>query len=58
MKEVENKDLTSVPGGYTIQPVVTGDIGPSYPPFPEVPEYPPEPMVPVPVTPIVDHMKY
>jgi hypothetical protein len=57
MKEVEKKDLTSVPGGYT-QAVVTGDIGPSYPPFPEVPEYPPEPMVPVPVTPIVDHTKY
>jgi hypothetical protein len=53
MKQVEKKDIASVPGGITDGKPIIGDIGPSYPPFPEIPEYPQTPTVPV-----VDYTKY
>ena len=49
MKQVDKKDIASIPGGTQSQgPVPIGDIGPAYPPFPQVPEYPQFPIVPVP----------
>jgi hypothetical protein len=50
MKEVERKDIPSVPGGTQV-PTTIGDIGPSYPTPPVVPE--PD----YPTVPIVDYSK-
>jgi hypothetical protein len=53
MKQMDRKDIVSVPGGTTIIPgEPIGDIGPIVPIFPE-PEYPQVPIVPFPV----DHQK-
>jgi hypothetical protein len=51
MKQVERKDLPSVPGGTQV-PTTIGDVGPMAPEFPEVPapDYP--------VMPIVDYSKF
>jgi hypothetical protein len=51
MKQVEKKDLPSVPGG-TQFPGTIGDVGPITPTFPEVPE--PD----FPTVPIVDYSKF
>ena len=51
MKEVEKKDITSVPGG-TQFPGIIGDIGPISPTLPVVPE--PD----YPTVPIVDYSKF
>lgn len=50
MKQVEKKDLPSVPGG-TYLPGTIGDIGPIAPTYPQVPE--PD----YPAVPIVDYSK-
>ena len=51
MKDVEKKDITSVPGGTQI-PGTIGDIGPISPTLPVVPE--PD----YPAVPIVDYSKF
>ena len=52
MKEVERKDIASVPGGATEIPPIIGDIGPISPTLPVVPE--PD----YPAAPIVDYSKF
>lgn len=53
MKQVDKKDIASIPGGVIDGQPITGDIGPMFPAFPEVPEYPQEP-----TTPVVDYSKF
>ena len=48
MKEVEKKDITSVPGGVMDPNGCTGDIIGPMTPFPPEPDYPQVPIVPVP----------
>lgn len=52
MKQVDKKDIASVPGGVTDGTPIIGDVGPIAPTYPQVPE--PD----YPTVPIVDYSKF